>query len=152
MKTLSNVESTIPYYQYRVLVLLVEIWLLLVQNLDIPRESINDDTVKRMRCFLSYIENHYSEDISLEMLAKSAEVSKSECLRCFKLSVQDTPYHYLMEYRLLKATVLLTNTGLSISEIAQAVGFHAQSHFGKLFKAHTGYSPKDYRKAKQQKE
>ena len=94
---------------------------------------------------LEYIERHYFEDITLEALAQSASVSKSECLRCFKTTMQDTPYRYLIEYRLQRATDLLRNTDLPIGQIAQAVGFQSQSHFGKLFKERTGYTPKQYR-------
>ena len=98
-----------------------------------------------MQIFLNYIKEHYADEITLEDLAQSAGVSKSECLRCFKLSMQDTPYHYLLEYRLQAATDLLTNSALSVGEVTQAVGFQSQSHFGKLFKMRLGCSPKDYR-------
>jgi DNA polymerase bacteriophage-type len=87
-----------------------------------------------------------AEDISLESLAKSGNVGKSECLRCFKASLQTTPYKYLMECRLLKAAELLTTTDLPIGVISENVGFHQVSHFGKCFKEKTGYSPRDYRK------
>lgn len=63
----------------------------------------------------------------------------------------NTPYRYLIEYRLQKAMGLLTGSALSVGEIAQAVGFHSQSHFGRLFKTRTGYAPKDYRKSNEQK-
>ena len=52
-----------------------------------------------MAIFLQYIELHYPEDVTLESLARSANVSKSECLRCFKNTLQTTPYKYLIEYR-----------------------------------------------------
>ncbi len=60
-----------------------------------------------MSIFLQYIEQHYQEEMTLETLAKSANVNKSECLRCFKTTLQTTPYKYLMEYRLSKAADLL---------------------------------------------
>ena len=100
-----------------------------------------------MQRFLTYIELHYAEDISLAELARSVGVSKSECLRCFKVTIQDTPYHYLMEYRLQKAAELLENTDQSVLEISQRVGFQSQSHFGQLFREKTGLSPSKYRKA-----
>lgn len=121
------------------------IWLDLVKNLDVPDKTEENETLKRMHKFLEYIELHYSENITLKELAQSASVSKSECLRCFKTTMQDTPYRYLIEYRLQKATDLLTNTCLPIGRIAQEVGFQSQSHFGKLFKEKTGYTPKQYR-------
>lgn len=74
-----------------------------------------------MQKFLQYINEHYSEDISLDKLAASANVSKSECLRCFKESIQITPYKYLTEYRLSKAAELLKNTDESIGNIADSL-------------------------------
>lgn len=102
----------------------------------------------RMQKFLRYISEHYEEDISLDSLAKSANVSKSECLRCFKASLQTTPYKYLTQYRLSKAAELLKNSDEPIRTIADSVGFRQISHFGKSFKEKTGFSPRDYRKKK----
>lgn len=70
----------------------------------------NSQITNRMTIFLQYIELHYPEDVTLESLAQSANVSKSECLRCFKTTLQTTPYKYLIEYRLSKAADLLKNT------------------------------------------
>ena len=146
LRQLSRLEKESALcYEYEVLARLTMIWLDLVKNLDVPDKTEENETLKRMHKFLEYIEHHYFEDITLEALAQSASVSKSECLRCFKTTMQDTPYRYLIEYRLQRATDLLTDTDLPIGQIAQAVGFQSQSHFGKLFKERTGYTPKQYR-------
>ena len=60
--------------------------------------------------------------------------------------MQTTPYQYLTEYRLLKASELLVNTELSMGEISNSVGFNSQSHFGKMFKLKTKLTPLSYRK------
>ena len=99
----------------------------------------------RMQKFLQYISEHYGEDVSLDILAGSANVSKSECLRCFKASMQTTPYKYLTEYRLSKAADLLKNSDEPIGDIADSVGFRQISHFGKCFREKTGLSPREYR-------
>lgn len=151
LKALSGIDPKDPFYPDKVLVQLCTLWLELAQHLNIPEAPQSSVTLRRMRRFLHYIELHYSEDISLAQLAKSADVSKSECLRCFQASMGNTPYRYLIEYRLQKAMGLLTGSALSVGEIAQAVGFHSQSHFGRLFKTRTGYAPKDYRKSNEQK-
>lgn len=70
-------------------------------------------------------------------LAESAHVSKSECLRCFRKSLNTTPYKYLTEYRLSKAAALLRETDKPISDIAVNVGFGQPSHFGKCFREKT---------------
>lgn len=101
-----------------------------------------------MKKFLGYIAKHYMEEISLENLACAANVSKSECLRCFKQSLKTTPYKYLMNFRLEKAAELLKETSNSITEIAIMTGFNQSSYFGKCFKLKTGYAPKEYRNKK----
>lgn len=98
-----------------------------------------------MRKFLRYIETYYMYDISLEDMAASANVSKSEILRCFKTTLRTTPYKYLMDYRLQKAAELLTETDMPIGEIASRIGFGQQGYFGKRFKEKMGCSPGEYR-------
>ena len=99
-----------------------------------------------MTLFLRYIEEHYTESVSLDALAQSAHVSKSECLRCFRLALHTTPYKYLTEYRLSKAADLLRNTDEPISGVAALAGFQQPSHFGKCFREKTGMTPSEYRK------
>lgn len=138
-------KNKTDYYVYEVLVRLSSIWLVISKNIILPPNKTNDALSSRMQAFLNYIEVHYKEDISLERLAESAHVSKSECLRCFKVSMQTTPLKYLMEYRLQKAAELLISTTEPIGTIATNVGFKQSSHFGKCFREKTGYSPRDYR-------
>lgn len=133
------------YYAYEVLCSLSQLWLALCQNVSIPAKSSNGVISLRMQQFLQYISTHYGEDVSLEQIASSANVSKSECLRCFKTCMNTTPYQYLTEYRLLKAAELLKTTDEPIGVIADCVGFRQVSHFGKCFKEKTGLSPSAYR-------
>ena len=98
-----------------------------------------------MKLFLRYIHDHYTEHISLADIAKSANVSESETLRCFKLCMQMTPYRYLLELRLERAAKLLRETDEPVTNIADMVGFSQVSYFGKCFKTKTGHSPNEYR-------
>lgn len=139
-------EKKTEFYPYEILLILSSLWLTFRKNILLPPQQQENIVSIRMQKFLNYIANHYAEDISLESLAKSGNVGKSECLRCFKASLQTTPYKYLMEYRLSKAADLLKTTDLPIGVISENVGFHQVSHFGKCFKEKTGYSSKDYRK------
>lgn len=147
MRKLADLEQeTSIAYEYEVLVLLVQLWLEMIKNIEITDSITENEVTLRMQIFLQYIEQHYFEDISLEELAKSANVSKSECLRCFKSTMNTTPYKYLIEYRLSQAISLLNETDLQIGVIGEQVGFHQASHFGKCFREKTGYSPREYRK------
>ena len=136
------------FYPYEVLVQLSCIWLILQKNLLLPQKRTQSEKTLRIQKMLRYLEEHYGEEISLEDLAKSANISKSECSRCFKTSLNTTPYRYLTEIRLSKAAQFLKETEQPVGEIAQAVGFHQASHFGKCFKEKTGYTPAEYRKRK----
>lgn len=133
------------FYIYEVLVLLAALWLTMRKNILLPPKQQESTVSMRMQKFLRCIEQHYPEDLTLEDIAESASVSKSECLRCFNLTLQTTPYKYLMEYRLSKAAELLKKTDQPVSNISACVGFHQVSHFGKCFKEKTGYSPREYR-------
>lgn len=133
------------FYCYEVLVTLSKLWLVLLKNVNIPLNGADNAVSRRMRKFLHYIETNYTEEISLEELSNSANVSKSECLRCFKESLQTTPYRYLMDFRLSKAAKMLTETDWPISEVASRTGFNGQSYFGKCFKEKMGCTPRDYR-------
>lgn len=136
------------FYAYEVLCLLSALWLEVCRNIRLPDNNADTTMSARMQNFLQYISEYYGEDISLDRLAESANVSKSECLRCFKTSMQTTPYKYLTEYRLSRAAELLKNSDEPIGTIAGSVGFRQISHFGKCFKEKTGFSPRDYRKKK----
>ena len=139
-------EKKTEFYPYEILLTLSTLWLTFRKNILLPPQQQENIVSIRMQKFLNYSASHYAEDISLESLARSGNVGKSECLRCFKASLQTTPYKYLMEYRLSKAAELLKNTDLPVGVISENVGFHQLSHFGKCFREKTGLSPKNYRK------
>ncbi|PJG82493.1 AraC family transcriptional regulator [Caviibacterium pharyngocola] len=141
-------NQPIPFYEYAVLSTLSRLWLALLQHTQSVQptaEIPKNKPAQRMRQFLHYIERHYAEEISLDSLAQSAHVSKSECLRCFQNTMNTTPYQYLMEFRLAKAQQLLLESSLSVGDIAEQTGFNQQSYFGKCFRQKTGLSPSEYR-------
>lgn len=133
------------FYTYEILVRFSALWLIMRKNMTIPAEKKESIVSLRMQKILRYIEIHYAEDITLADLSQSANISKSECSRCFKLSLNTTPYKYLTEYRLSMAAQLLKHTNEPVGNIAACVGFRQMSHFGKCFREKTGYSPKAYR-------
>lgn len=151
LRRLSALEETerTPLYAYEVLTTLCVLWLSFCRVVSIPAPRPEKRlTQQRMAVFLRYIEQHYGDELTLESLARSANVSKSECLRCFKTSLQTTPYKYLIEYRLSRAAELLCTTDAPIGEVAAQVCFQHTSHFGKCFREKTGMSPSAFRKAR----
>jgi AraC-like DNA-binding protein len=99
----------------------------------------------RLRRMAGFIEDNYLMKLTLQDIAQSAGVSKSEALRCFKNGMQTSPIDYLNKYRLSQARNMLLYTNHSISEIAEKSGFDSTSYFDRLFKREYGFTPKEYR-------
>ena len=100
----------------------------------------------RLRLMIHFIEQNYSNRLSLADIALSANISKSEALRCFRSGMQDSPVHYLMKYRLGIAGALLAGTEDRITEIALHTGFESVNYFCRMFRRFYGISPGEYRK------
>lgn len=113
------------------------------------QEQLYAERTKTMIC---YIEENYLNDLSLEMIALSASVSKSACLRCFRQTINSTPIRYLMQYRIEKAAEALQATNEQVHVIAANCGFSDFSYFSKCFKELRGCTPLEYRKAYRQNE
>lgn len=102
------------------------------------RSSFLMERVKRM---LDYFHSHYQESISVEQLAKQANICKRECQRDFKKVLGLTPTQYFEQYRLAMSLRLLTESSCSIIEIADQCGFQSPSYFTKLFREKYGVTP-----------
>lgn len=103
----------------------------------------NNDRLKKM---LNHIHGRYFEQISLEDIAGSANVSKSSCLRIFREVLNTTPLHYVGQYRLMVAAQHLEESDRTISEIGYGCGFSEMGYFAARFREKFGVSPKEYRK------
>lgn len=103
-------------------------------------------SVERTKVMIQYMEEHYSEELSLDVIADSAFISKSVCLRCFRQVIGTTPIRYLVQYRIEKAAERLTETDEKANEIAISCGFSDISYFSKCFREMKGLTPLNYRK------
>ena len=95
---------------------------------------------------LQYIDNHYSENISLATLSSLCRFSTSRFSHVFKEVTGTSAIKYINDLRMSKATMLLNTSNLSISEIAVKVGFYDAAYFSRIYKLNCGISPSDYRK------
>ena len=111
-----------------------------------PAKKTAAQDEQRVKQAILYIQEHYMESITLDDIAASILVSKSECCRCFKRALNITPFEYLMKYRILASTKKMHNKTLdSISEIAGSVGFNNTSYYNKIFKKYMNCTPTEYR-------
>lgn len=88
-----------------------------------------------------FIENHYSEEITLEKLAQDHFVSPTYLSRIFKEAVGMSPINYLISIRLNRALDLLKEGKTTIKEVAKLTGYQDAYHFSKSFKKQYGHAP-----------
>lgn len=101
---------------------------------------------QRLSRMLSFIQEHYPEDLSLEDIAQAGALSRSECCRFFKRAVLCSPMAYLSKYRILASAGLLIASDKSITEVARLSGFSSPGYYSECFKKVMNTRPMDYRK------
>ena len=97
---------------------------------------------------LSFIEQNFQNDITVEDIAGACGLNRSYFGKIFKSAVGKTPQEFLLNYRMIKAAELLKLTPLSLGDISNAVGYINQLHFSRAFKNVYGMSPRDWRNQK----
>ena len=93
----------------------------------------------------AYIKEHLTEKISLDQVAEQVHFSKSYFCRIIKEELECTFTEYVNRIRVEQSKMLLCNSGMSIAEVAAAVGFDDQSYYTRIFKKQTGLTPGKYR-------
>ena len=110
--------------------------------------SLGDERIKKLMLF---VQDHYSEKLSVAALAASIPLSERECYRLFQSRLGITPVKYILSVRLKRAQELLMTSGKSVLDIALETGFGTSSYFGKVFYRHHHITPIQYRRLSQQK-
>ncbi len=112
------------------------------------KESIeNPKLIEVMTEIRNYIDNHFNEEIYLEVLAEKFRVNKFNITRDFKRVFGVTISKYILSRRLSYSKHLLRYTNKSIEEISEICGFYDTSYFNKQFKTSEDITPLKYRKS-----
>lgn len=94
---------------------------------------------------VAYINDHLTQELSLEELAARAALSPFYFSRLFKKETGFSPHQYILATRISNAKFLLQSTGDSVKSICFTVGFSSESSFCTAFKKETGLTPTEYR-------
>lgn len=138
------------HFHYRLNIALVTFWLEFICVLPSLPPAVEPKDHQRIQKLLTYIHHHYAQDLTVEQIAAAANISKTECLRCFRKYAGDSPYQYLIKYRLHISASLLKNTKTPVTVIATSVGFSSASSYIRYFRKYYGCTPKIYRQNAEQ--
>ncbi len=111
---------------------------------DLPRMQatrIEMNHQVRLQKMLSCIYENYAGPVTLEEIARAANISRSEAGRCFRKYMGCSPIDALIQHRLQAARRLLSEKTLSLQEISFACGFNSVNYFSRQFKKAYGYAP-----------
>ena len=135
------------FYELDISIRMQILWRLLVEHLPHqPVSTASDFTeYERIRMILSYIEQNYMNQITLDDISEHIHLCESECTRLFKRHMNTTLFSFLQEYRIERSLEYL-NTKESISSIAEKTGFSDSNYYSKVFSKIKGCSPREYRK------
>jgi AraC family transcriptional regulator len=95
---------------------------------------------------IEFIEEHLTDDISLDVLAEFVGLSLYHFARVFTLSFGMPPHRYHMARRVDRARILLDEPALSVTQIGIQIGFCETSSFTRAFRRLTGITPTEYRR------
>ncbi len=145
----AETRTGLPEWEVLVRARLSEFFALLCRHVDkhgLPRTraGARSDSIQQAQDF---IRQRYSRSLTLQTVATHVSLSPNYLSARFTKTAGMTVMEFLREVRLEEAERLLIGSDRSIAEIGRRVGIHDPTHFGRLFRARTGHSPRAYRKA-----
>ena len=94
-----------------------------------------------------YIDLHFKESLTLDQLAEDAHMNKYYLSHAFKREYGVSPINYMITKRIEESKYLLAETDLSMSQIAQLLGFSSLSYFSQVFRRTQATTPMEYRQS-----
>ena len=121
----------------------------LMRNTTLSVSSQPQTTANNRQCAAvrRYIEMHFKEPLTLEQLAEEAHMNKYYLSHAFKREYGVSPINYMISRRIEESKYLLAETDLSLSQIAQLLGFSSLSYFSQVFRRTQETSPMEYRQS-----
>lgn len=136
-----------------ILSLLLKMFVCIGEHYDQQENIFGDITPSKRREYidlfnstLKYIDEHFSEELTLGTIAARTGFSKFHFSRLFKQYTNYNFSDYLCFRRIREAETLLMRPGISITDVAISSGFSSISTFNRLFKQQKGCSPSEYRR------
>jgi AraC family transcriptional regulator len=107
-----------------------------------PSQRLTHQQIRRVRDF---VQDHLSQDLSLEALAQQTGFSAYHFARLFRQTTGESPHQFVLRQRIERAQRLLKERDLPLVYVALESGFASQSHLTQVFKRYLGLTPRAYR-------
>jgi len=120
----------------------------ILSRLNVQSDVKANESNRYIKMARNYIESQYTEQITIEGLARQLGLNRSYFSKIFRQETGKSPQDYLVDFRLEKAALLLRGGGTSCGEIARMVGYADELNFSRMFRRRYGISPGKYRKTK----
>ncbi|MBR2421733.1 MAG: helix-turn-helix transcriptional regulator [Oscillospiraceae bacterium] len=150
---LQEMQERKPEYQALCLAYLEIIMVQLIRNASVSVTPTHSRFPANRQCasVRQYIDQHYKETITLDILAEKVSINKYYMAHVFKREYGVSPINYLIACRIREGKRLLAETDLSLSQISAVLGFSSSSYFSQSFRNAEGISPTEYRKTHQRR-
>lgn len=147
LKLNETAEKQEDGYELRVMACIYEISLSLMEYMKAAPDKTpeNNKKLEALHRMIGFVQQNYSEKISLADIAAAGFVSRTVCCEIFRKLAGRTPVEYLTEYRISRSTDLLSSGDMSITEIADACGYGGSSYFTETFRRIMGCTPTEFR-------
>ncbi|MEX3616928.1 helix-turn-helix domain-containing protein [Paenibacillus glucanolyticus] len=94
-----------------------------------------------------YIRNNFEKSICLEELSNIAQCNSTYLCNVYSKVFKVSPIYHINKLRIVKAGELLINNNITVSKVAETVGFNSSSHLCTIFKRYLGVTPSEYKRA-----
>ena len=144
-----NYQFQAKGYEFRCYSLIFEVIFILIHSfsykLDRKERQKNQKNLERVRTIIEYVENHYTEQLSIAEIAGRVGLNEIYFSRFFKANMGMTFLEYLNMVRLEKIYVDLLNTNMPIKDIQEKHGFYNDKVFRRMFREIYGCTPREAR-------
>ena len=122
------------------------IWLVRCTTISLQLEEAAPTENRECAEIKRYLDTNYREDISLDLLAELAHLNKYYLAHTFQREYGISPITYLNRRRIEESKHMLGNTGYSLAQISELMGFSSPSYFSQCFRKAEGLTPNEYRR------
>lgn len=143
---ISAYQAKLPFYEVEIKGLFIELWTYFIREVFWDKNPNISSNIKLLSQIKDYITLNADREISLEDMQSLFSMSKFHIIRLFRETYGMTPIHFHQLTRIHKAKEMIQLTDLSITEIAEQLGYSSIHSFSRSFKKIDGEMPTYYRR------